>query len=615
MARHSNNNKIKQVLPVTTMIQLLPNRCHTKLSKLISLKRIPLMMISSKSTLSLFVVLHCLPSLVAFAQVPGGGSGSVAHSLGEELQQNQGQGSSSPNSSNAQFRLPRLNLPPPNGKQLSVNLKFYCKAVQLSGNSVFSSEALGKITQAFTNREINNQELQQLRQDLTRFYVDRGYINSGAVIPDQDLADGVLRISIIEGRLERIDVEGTENYRPSVIQERIALEAEQPLQVNRLQQNLQMLLENPLIDRVNAQLLPGSQPGTAILKTLLREKSPYQLGTIFDNQIAPSVGGYQGTSYAGYRNLTGLGDAFTAQGRFAPGLTGLGADYWLPFNRYDSSLHGWYSHYNSNLVETPYNEIDISSSSEAYGMSLNQPIIHTPEVKLSGSLTMEHRYSQTYLLGQPFSFSPGVQTGRSSVTVLRIGQEWLQHTPEQVFAARSVFNVGINALDATINSNTPDGRFFKWLGQLQWGRHFGDAQLIWRGDIQLTKDGLLPLEKFQIGGFNSVRGYRENQLVKDWGFATSLEFRYPILTEVLKQNSLFIAPFADLGGGWNNTGGNISTQGTSNILASSGFGFIWEPKRQIHFHAYWGKQLIQVYNSHQDPQDYGFHFKLALQFI
>jgi hemolysin activation/secretion protein len=40
-------------------------------------------------------------------------------------------------------------------------------------------------------------------------------------------------------------------------------------------------------------------------------------------------------------------------------------------------------------------------------------------------------------------------------------------------------------------------------------------QYVLRNDLQLAKDPLLPLEQFTVGGASTVRGYRENQLVKD----------------------------------------------------------------------------------------------------
>lgn len=559
----------------------------------------------------LIVLITLLPNTnsysLAVATSPG-----VVRSFGSDLLEKYRQDEPLAPEKNKQsgFQLPRLETPVVN-QPLSRQLRFFCRRIRLIGNSVIPSSELEKLTRPYNNRTISNQDLQELRYNLTRYYVDQGYINSGAVIPDQDLKDGIITIKLVEGHLTEIDIEGNEHFRKNYLKDRIELPEKEPLQLGKLQEKLQLLLENPLIERINSELKPGAVPGQAILKTLLKEKIPYQIGAVFDNQIAPSIGEYEGTVFAAHRNLTGNGDAFSAQGRFAQGLTGFGLDYWLPVNRYDTSVHGWYSHYDSNIIQKPFNQIDVTSNSESWGFSLMQPIYRKPGITFAGTLTLEHRHSETFLLGKPYSFSEGVQNGKSTVTAIRIGQEWTSRSTEQVIAARSVFNIGIDALDATINSNAADGRFFSWLGQFQWARRINSAQLIFRTDGQLSNAVLLPLEKFQVGGANSVRGYRENQLVRDQGFSSSLEYRYPLFKDFFGENRFFIAPFTDVGGAWNiNNSQNLRTQ---NVLASVGLGLIWDPVSRIHTQFYWGKALIKVQNPGQSIQDDGIHFKVSGQ--
>jgi hypothetical protein len=44
------------------------------------------------------------------------------------------------------------------------------------------------------------EDLESLRLALTYYYVNHGYVTSGAVVPEQDVADGVLTMQIIEGK-------------------------------------------------------------------------------------------------------------------------------------------------------------------------------------------------------------------------------------------------------------------------------------------------------------------------------------------------------------------------------------------------------------------------------
>ena len=49
-----------------------------------------------------------------------------------------------------------------------------------------------------TGRPISSEELLAARDAVTQHYVDAGYVTSGAVVPDQKLEDGLVRIQVVE---------------------------------------------------------------------------------------------------------------------------------------------------------------------------------------------------------------------------------------------------------------------------------------------------------------------------------------------------------------------------------------------------------------------------------
>ncbi|MEZ5581953.1 MAG: POTRA domain-containing protein [Candidatus Competibacteraceae bacterium] len=88
--------------------------------------------------------------------------------------------------------LPLPPVAPPPEEKLAPQLEVYVSQFKLTGNTVFSDEELATVTKPYTNRKITSEELQEVRYKLTRYYVDRGYINSGAVIPEQQVTDGII---------------------------------------------------------------------------------------------------------------------------------------------------------------------------------------------------------------------------------------------------------------------------------------------------------------------------------------------------------------------------------------------------------------------------------------
>src|SRR5206468_7133043 len=128
----------------------------------------------------------------------------------------------------------------------------------------------------------------------------------------------------------------------------------------------------------------------------------------------------------------------------------------------------------------------------------------------------------------------------------------------------SRFTVGLDLLDATVNSGpVADGQFFAWLGQVQgvqrldqwWG-----LQLLGRMDLQLANDRLFPLEQVPVGGRFSVRGYRENSLIRDDAFLASIESRFPLMSYVTGDPLLQLAQFVDFGRAWSAKGVTLDPQ-------------------------------------------------------
>lgn len=517
--------------------------------------------------------------------------------------------------------LPPVAPPPAGEKDLSRAPRVFVRKLEIVGSTVFSEQDLSAVTADYENRAITAEELQEARLRLTRLYIDNGYINSGAVIPDQKVDGGVIRLQVIEGTLSDMEITGLDRLQEGYVRKRLALGARKPLNINALQERVQLLHQNPLITRIMSELGPGARPGEAVLRADVEEASPYVLGLQFHNHESASVGAEKGELYAAHRNLLGWGDALGFRVGLTEGLDDFGAYYHLPLNAYDTMLKIRYDSSDASVIEAPFDEIDIDSDTDTFGVTLTHPVYKTTTDEFWLSLSGEIRNSETFLEGYPFSFSPGVVNGKSDVTAIRFAQEWLSRSQYQVFAARSVFSVGIDAFGATISHADPDGRYLAWLGQFQWARRFDvlqGTQMIFRTDVQFANESLLPMEQFAVGGANTVRGYRENQLVRDNAVVSSLEFRIPLfrlplpwVSKTPEDGILRLAPFYDWGWAEN---ADLPTP-SPRTISSAGLGLRWDPSPKIHAEIYWGYPFRDVDNPDNDLQDDGIHFLLDCRFF
>ncbi len=527
-------------------------------------------------------------------------------------------------SSPPKFQLPSLEPTPQTNLSLSKKINVFVKEVRLTGNTAFPDEILRKITKHYENRIVSNEELQTLRHQLTRYYIDHGYINSGVILPDQEIKDGLIYLRVIEGEMSDVKISGNNWLRSSYVNDRIAQSFETPLNIKDVQERLLLLQQDPLIERINAELRPGLIPGQSRMNIHITEARPYEIGIASANNRSPSIGGISGQVWLRHRNLTGFGDALYFSYSGTEGLDDFFGSYSIPLTSYDTRLNLYYQNSEALVVEDPIEDASIRSTTETFGISLSQPIYRTPRQTFTLSLAFEHRRSKTFFNNEPFAFALGVpeigdEKGESKISVLRFTQEWLDRSQNQVIAARSTFNWGINTLGATINDNAPDGQFFAWLGQFQWVRRLPwlDSQVIFRTDAQFANESLLPLEKFSIGGMHSVRGYRENQLVRDNGAVGSLELRVPVfrlplpvLSQSIVDGQVQFAVFVDYGWSENQ---DLATPDLKTI-GSWGLGVLWDPSPKIHTALYWGVPFENIREGlEHDLQDSGIHFSFNAQ--
>ncbi len=534
------------------------------------------------------------------------------------------------------------------GNTLASSLRVRVKKFRFEGNQVFSDRDLQKAVAPFANRDLTSAEIEEARLAVTLRYVQAGYINSGALLPDQDLKDGVLVFKIVEGRLTKIEITGNFWLRAYWLRHELRRSADVPLNFNTLKQGLQFLRQNPNLQQVNGELLPGGVPGESILEVTVKENQPFRLGVEVSNRRPPSVGSeIVDVSFADL-NLTGHSDplflrwgafhtdAETADRWVYSEFDNLEGSYRFPITPWRTTLEVHASRNDSSIVEEQFQLLDITSESTQIGATLRQPWYESVNTEFATSITADWRRSDSFLLQRPFSLSAGAIDGRTQVFVLRVAFEYTNRSQKHVLALRSTFNFGLDAFDATKASDLgsggsgtaagearrriPDGKFFSWLAQGQYVRRLFDTDnlLVVRLNVQIANDPLLSLEQFSLGGVQSVRGYRENQLLRDNGVAASVELRIPVWKNKEKNPILTFAPFVDVGVGWDRVeflGVEPSRiEDRQETLISAGLGLLFTPSKHVSATLYWGYAFNRnnVFEDGENLQDYGLHFTLSV---
>ena len=534
----------------------------------------------------------------------------------------------------------------------SIFVKYFVFEFQTPSTTQITAEELGKIEIeldqskiAIAIAEIENQrltfnQLLQIVEQVQEYYAKAGYRTSGATIdlgmkpkeitPDTET---VVTITIIEGILENIRVieegkEGEENEAGKLgnyVRQRLKVNEGEILNVDNLENALRLLQIDPLVDGLSAQLFQGSGVGQSILIVTYNPGQTFNPQIFLNNSRSPSVGTFERGIELRENNLLGFGDSILARYSNTDGSNRVDAGYLLPINSQNGTVGFNFSWTENRVIEPPFDDIDgdgnspdITSETFSYEISLRQPIIRTIQNltfrEFSLGLTSSLRESQSFLFDTPFPLSPGAnEDGLTRIFALRFSQDYVQQSANDVLAFRSEFSFGLDAFNSTINTQVPgaeeipDSRFFIWRGQGQYVLLFGsNALFLIRSNIQLADRTLVPMEQFSIGGFNSVRGYRQDQLLTDNGFFISTEVRIPIFQVFNRTGVIQLIPFIDYGIGWNTGGINPET----NNLASTGVGLQWQQGDYLLLRLEYGIPLIDVDSRNRTWQESGIYFNI-----
>ena len=507
---------------------------------------------------------------------------------------------------------PEQTIPPSSPGSLP-EAKIKVERVEVLGSTAFSPEELKEVVRPFEGKELTLEQILDIRTAVTDLYTRNGYTTSGAFLQQQDLSTGTIAVQVVEGELERLNIQGLSRVRENYVRSRINRAAGKPLNLRRLEQALQLLQLDPLFSRVQADLKTGTAPGRSVLTLSVEEAPAIDAAYQVANQDSPSVGSIRNSAIFIHRNLLGFGDRLGAEAGFTEGISSYEATYNIPFNARNGTLNLRYARSNQTVVEEPFAPLDLTSNAQTISVGFRQPLILTPTTEFALSLTGDLRRSETFLLGNiPFSFTEGPQNGLSKVSALRFSQDWTQRSSTQVLAARSQFSFGLPIFGATENpGGIADGRFFSWVGQFQWVQALGTNGIVSvaRVATQLTPDALLPLEQFSIGGIDTVRGYRQNQRVGDNGVIGSLEVRFPIVNQPDGIGLIQLAPFFDFGTIWNNRGATTNPS----TLVSTGIGLRWDIDDYFAARLDYGIRLNPIEQMGDTLQDNGITFSLFLK--
>jgi hemolysin activation/secretion protein len=473
-------------------------------------------------------------------------------------------------------------------------------AVLLEGSRVIPDNVRDMVVSPYLYKQITFVELELIRNELTMWLVDNGFINSGVVIPDQDVNNGVIKMQVIDGIVTSINISGTSSFSADYFRSRLGIATASPFNISHLRDTLQLFQQDPQVRSINADLSAGAKPGESTLSVKVSEARPWSLYISSSNDNSPATGPYRGETGLSYRNAIGYGDLISARFGGTEGGYDVSTSASIPVTPYDTLMEAFYRRSEYGVIDPLYKKLDIRSESETIGAKISHPFLKSTRREVRPSLTFERRESRNYLLGQGFSFSQKEADGFSVLNAGRFGIEWIER------GASSVMLVS-----TTASFSTDSAEFLSWSSRLIWMQRTGwrDTRFLVRADTQIANDSLPPMEKFALGGMNSVRGFRKNVLVRDNALGGSFEYFLPLLSDNQETELFAISAFFDYGRGWDIAQSKLSISDQQVAGAGMGLKISWMGGTADISYAF---PVIKPDNHRtEDMQDRGFHFLVS----
>ena len=419
-------------------------------------------------------------------------------------------------------------------------IKILVKDFKFDGNLYYSNEELEEVIKEAVNKELVYDQLINVTRAISNHYKANGFLAT-AFLPPQDINDGVIKIKITEAVLGTIIFDVEEEEKLNISKENIRLkllykiEDSGVLNIDQLDKNVRNLNKIPGINAL-AELEEGKNFGETNVKVTAINTETIFGNTLVDNNGSRSSGYNKITNTINIDGLFNMGDRLA----FTNVLSG---DHHVKDNHEESNYYAVSSTmpvgYNGMLatlrvskmeykLSAPFDSTKPSGYSSEYNLSLNRPLIVSPNFNLNTSFSLGNN-----------KYVNDLGTGNNSdkdvlKSIFNLGFDsrderlggGINYGSFALSLAKNDLTNNLSNYETDQSTSDNNGRNFKGTLNLNRMQKLTDkTNLLVKFNGQLAADNLDGADQFSLGGPNAVRAYPSSEATGDAGFVASLELK------------------------------------------------------------------------------------------
>lgn len=417
--------------------------------------------------------------------------------------------------------------------------------IDLEGATLLDAEVRDPLLARYTGKCLGRKELNELLAALTQAYVDRGYVTTRVYIPPQNLSTRVLKLLVIEGRIERLYMNQDADADRRRVGAAFPTEAGDKLRLQDLEQGLDQLNRVPS-SNATLQLQPGAEPGGTVVAIEDRAERRYRAYIGYDNYGQERTGEQRISIGAEADNLLSLNDTWALVYAGSLDTNAIAGNGSMGLGNWTLGISGSYSEFLQLL--TP--DVELFGRSTVVGLSAERLLHRSQTVKSSAVLLLDRKWFRRYV--------NDVDLIPQDLTVVHAGARGQIRSPDGILFLDGALAVGLTALGATrdpanLPADVPRAQFTKFEAGMTWLGRIGSFPLRASLRGQYSLDSLYSSEQVVLGGFYTVRGYGESVAFGDSGWYSRNELAFPLRPGLLVTEgfdwSSRLQPYAFLDGG------------------------------------------------------------------
>lgn len=451
-------------------------------------------------------------------------------------------------------------------------LKFTLSRIVVDGASVVGPDYYDPLIQPLLGRPVTLSEVTALADAIQARYLALGYVLSRAFVPAQELADGTLRIQVIEGFISRVAVDGVSPDMRDRIQARLAPAlAGRPARVEPVERGLLLADDLPGI-ALSGLLRPGEQFGAAELLVETRQTDFAGVAGL-GNRNSRYAGPWTAYVDLAGNDLAGLGEQLGLTLSGTPTndeQRALNARYLQPLTPDGDALTTTAS-YAKGAPGASLKPFAVSTRSSSVGQRYAYPLLRARQRNLSVEAGWSVNRAKVDILNSPYTLdrwrSVDARLTYADAT-LPLGGVYLSAGIVQGLDILDASDGRIRAGRTADPTSRPGAKpgFTKLTAEIEQTARLADGLLlVLEAAGQYSRDTLVAGEEFSAGGSRFGRGYNAGDLAGPKGLGLSAELRYaPLIDGPVLRSTTFYA-FTD----WARVWGSVALDAR---LASAGGG-------------------------------------------